>query len=167
MGLVPASLAGPSLCRLGLGATWAHAGSTFGWLWLDNLWLGGISSASELHSSNANPSPRQGTKKHVQILVPPLQGPGTQSWDQRPQSWAWRQCWDKHRLTWATGFSGLSEPALQIHPRFSASPISDLCTGLAIISWCQTSPVNDVNSVWQTELQGFSMVCWKPLSCTR
>ena len=35
-------------------------------------------------------------------------------------------------------------------------PISDLCTGFVIISWCQTSPVNYLDSIWQTGLQGSS-----------
>lgn len=50
LGLVPTSLAGPSLYRLGLGTTGAHIGSPLSSLWLDGLWLHGLSSASELLS---------------------------------------------------------------------------------------------------------------------
>lgn len=44
-------------------------------------------------------------------------------------------------------------------------PISDLCTGFTIIGGCQTSPMNYVNGIWQTGLQGSSSLLEAPGLC--
>ncbi|CAI9181330.1 unnamed protein product [Rangifer tarandus platyrhynchus] len=102
-----------------------------------------------------------GHSEHVQIPVPPLLGHEAQPQDQRPSPGLGGSARTN------TCSPGQLDSQAFLNPPYRSTHISqhllsqchhtsDLCTHLTTITWCQTSPVNDLNSIWQTGLQGSS-----------
>lgn len=164
-------LAGPSHCKLGRGATWVHVVDLFGWLWVDGLsW---VALAQPLSFISPNQSRTQIghtdlSKSQSLSYEDPRPNPGLRGSSPGPAGSA--------RIN-TCSLRPLDGQAFPDTPRTSTHisqhclrqhlPISDISTGFAIISWCQTGPVNDLNSMWHNGLWGSGMVCLNPLTCQR